>query len=143
LETPVLDPLQTARIDIISDAAINTDAMFILGIPEGQPGTLLGDGIDPGNPHIMIASPEMEPVVPGFSSWIIFYADGLNPIPPGLLLNNVTFRCDGPGNVNMLLIGTEDFSEWLQYDNQMIIQTPEPATIALLGLGAILLKRRR
>jgi len=138
-----LDPFQTASISVWTDAVMNTPAWYVLGITEGEPGTLYGDPWS-GDPHILIYPPEPEPPFPGFSSWVMFSYDGMVPVPPGsMLVDNITFHCDGPGNVNMLLLGTEDFSSAWLAEAQMIHQTPEPGTIALLGLGAILLKRRR
>ena len=143
LETPVLDPLQTANIGIVSNSVLDGPFWFVLGIPQGQPGLLTRENIEPQDPHILIAPPEEPPLYSGFSSWIEFSYEGLDPVPAGLLINDITFHCTGKGNVDMLLVGTLYFDHWLIFDKQMIEQTPEPATIAMLGLGAMLLKRRR
>ena len=139
LETPELDPLQTANISIATNEVIDTPGWYVLGVPQGEPGTIYAN--DPWLHPDLVIGPELP--FPGFSSWVIFSYESLSPIPPGLLVDNITFHCDGPGNVNMLLLGTQDFADWVTLDSQAIRQTPEPATIALLGLGAMLLKRRR
>jgi hypothetical protein len=123
---------------------MNTPAWYVLGIPQGQPGSLTREVIWLQDPHILIVPPEPEPPFPGLGSWVTFSFDGMTPLPPGsMLVNDITFHCDGPGNVNMLLYETQDYVEWLLDDSQMIHQTPEPGTIVLLGLGAMLLKRSR
>jgi hypothetical protein len=137
-----LAPSDTASISVWTDAVLNTPTWYVLGIIEGDPGSLDGGGVWPQDPHILIYPPEPEPPILGLSSWIMFSYDGLTPLPPGMLLDGAVFHCDGPGNVIMRLYET-DFITIMLDDTQMIHQTPEPATIVLLGLGAMLLKRRR
>ncbi len=137
-----LDPLQTVGISIVTTGE-NVPAYYVLGITEGEPGLLIDDTIRIQSSGT-IYPPETEPPIPGLSSWIMFGFESLEPIPAGILLEGVVFRCEGPGNVNMLLYElSADFLAMGLADSRMIYQTPEPGTIALLGLGAILLKRRR
>jgi len=56
----------------------------------------------------------------------------------GMLMSDVNFHCDGPGDVTFALVN--DDGEVL--DIQVIHQVPEPMTIILLGLGGLFLKRR-
>jgi hypothetical protein len=79
---------------------------------------------------------------PGWKSWIeITFTDITPPIAPvmGSLVKNITFLCEGPGDVTIRLLD----SDLNLLDTQMIHQVPEPGTITLLALGAMLLKRRR
>lgn len=144
LETPELAPFQTASISVATDGFLNTQSYYVLGVPVGDPGTLYGQPL-PGDPHVLIYPWEMEGMpFPGFSSYVTFSYDGLSPLPGlTLLVDNITFRCDGLGNVNLQLLETQDFADWVTLDSQAIRQIPEPGTIALLGLGMMLLKRRR
>jgi hypothetical protein len=58
----------------------------------------------------------------------------------GGLLWTDTFHCDGEGDVTLIEINEETY---LVEDVQVIHQVPEPATLALLGLGGLLLRRRQ
>lgn len=56
----------------------------------------------------------------------------------GMLVNEIDFHCDGPGDVTIALVNDDG----LVVDSQVIHQVPEPMTIALLGLGGLFLRRR-
>ncbi|MHC4575644.1 MAG: PEP-CTERM sorting domain-containing protein [Planctomycetota bacterium] len=58
----------------------------------------------------------------------------------GKLIDDIVFHCEGPGDVTMTLI-FNDFTT--VFDTLTIHQIPEPATLALLGLGGLFLMRRR
>jgi hypothetical protein len=136
----------TANISIWTDTTIPVGSYLfgILGVPIGEPGSISWDDIRPIEPCVFI-EPGPEPPIPGFSSWIEFQISPItSPVPGGsLLLDGIQFNCKGLGNVNLQLLGSEDYSVWTYFDTQVIHQIPEPATIALLGFGAMLLKRRR
>jgi hypothetical protein len=70
-------------------------------------------------------------------------------VPSGtVLFDDIVFTClVGEGDVTIILAKiNEDWEymgdDWI-YDTVVIHQIPEPATIALLGLGGLLLRRRR
>jgi hypothetical protein len=64
------------------------------------------------------------------------------PALDGKLVDEIIFHCEGYGDVLLVLLG-EDLSDIFVHDTQLIHQIPEPATMALLGLGGLLLVRRR
>jgi hypothetical protein len=56
----------------------------------------------------------------------------------GMLVNEVNFHCDGPGDVTLALVDKDG----IVVDTQVIHQIPEPITVVLLGLGGLFLRRR-
>ena len=59
--------------------------------------------------------------------------------PAGLLIRDVLFHCDGPGDVTIAVVDEDG----LVQDTQVIHQVPEPMTLALLGLGGLALRFRK
>jgi len=57
----------------------------------------------------------------------------------GWLIQDTLFHCDGPGDVTIALVDNNGNI----IDAQVIHQTPEPATMLLLGLGGLLLRKVR
>jgi len=53
---------------------------------------------------------------------------------------DLLYHCSGPGDVT---IEIADMGDWAVADSILIHQVPEPATIALLGLGGLFLRRRK
>jgi len=64
-------------------------------------------------------------------------------INPGGTVYNFLFHCVGTGTVSISLYNGLS-SDYITPDDRVIIhQIPEPATIGLLGLGGLLLRRRK
>jgi hypothetical protein len=57
----------------------------------------------------------------------------------GQLLTSVVFHCEGPGDVELAIVDNDGQI----VDTQVIHQIPEPATLVLLGLGGLLMRKRR
>jgi hypothetical protein len=67
------------------------------------------------------------------------------PFADGVYFDEILFHCQGEGDVTVYLydIGTTwDIADGV-IDSVVISQVPEPMTIALLGLGGLLLRRRK
>ena len=83
----------------------------------------------------------------GGMAWMNFAA-GSQTQPPliGKLVDEIDFHCEGQGDVLITLVYLEDDGEGTVtphvFDTQIIHQIPEPVTVALLGLGGLLLRRR-
>jgi hypothetical protein len=57
-----------------------------------------------------------------------------------LLIRSYIFHCEGQGDVTLVLV---DYETGEVVDTQVIHQIPEPMTLALLGLGALVMARSR
>jgi len=62
---------------------------------------------------------------------------------PGTFVDDILFHCEGVGDVVVSLWTTPDFETYTLKDSIIIHQIPEPATIALLSLGGLLLRKKR
>ena len=62
---------------------------------------------------------------------------------PGVFFDDIVFHCEGPGDVVIQLIFTPDGATLTLCDQVIIHQIPEPATIMLLSLGGLLLRKRK
>lgn len=78
------------------------------------------------------------------------FADGVYPPKPltGKLVDEILFHCEAPGDVLLTLVhiydpGTGERPTFTVQDTQIIHQIPEPITLALLGLGGLLLRCRK
>lgn len=64
-------------------------------------------------------------------------------VPAGVIYDGIEFHCEAPGDCVVILQQVTDMWELgVIYDTQIIHQIPEPATIALLCLGGLLLRKK-
>jgi len=151
-----LQPSQTAIIDVFGAGNANLPLDFWI-ICQG-PGTIAGGVVlypgslseittmSVGDWEASFEAPGMFEAVgfPGTTSASYFLlADATVPPPAlnGLLVDEIAFHCDGPGDVILSLVGGA-LDNIVVYDTQIIHQIPEPATIALLCLGGLLLRKK-
>ena len=59
--------------------------------------------------------------------------------PVGGILFTSVFHCEGVGDVTLYALD----DNFIPADTQVIHQIPEPATFAILGIGGLLLRKRR
>lgn len=61
----------------------------------------------------------------------------------GVLVDLIDFHCEGQGDAVIKLWQSPDGVQWSEVDAVIVHQVPEPATMALLGLGALVLRRKK
>jgi len=64
-------------------------------------------------------------------------------VGPGVLFDSFIIHCDGMGPTVISLFGTNDYETFSLLTSVQIVQTPEPMTMGLLGLGGLFLRRRK
>jgi len=63
--------------------------------------------------------------------------------PAGVYFDDFVFHCVAQGDAVIRLVGTIDWESFVELDRVTIHQIPEPASMLLLGLGGLLLRRRK
>ncbi len=135
----------TTNIAISTDGEISS-GLLIMGLTIGSPASFsLGDYIpyySSVQPPEIIDDPDLAAMLGIKNFFIEIGVDDIpiegEPPPIGLLVDNIIFHCEGLGDATIKLFDSEPYL----LDSLVIQQTPEPATIALLGLGALLLRRK-
>jgi hypothetical protein len=140
-------PSETASIGIWGDGT-SGQGNFYLGITENSPASLDVTRIIVSYPPEDPIWPDIiwDPIIPGLKLPIIgfYFFDMTPPEAPllGQLADDVILHADDWGSTTVQLY-TWYGDNFMLLDNQVILQIPEPTTIALLGLGVLILKRRR
>jgi hypothetical protein len=144
-----LTPNETAVVRIVADVIDNEYAgIYYLGV--SGPGSLNIDNATTQFPGDIVFSwvsnTEIADLLGIQNPFITIDADFFlspdDPVPLILdpkLADNIIFTCENWGDVTIKLFD----GEANLVDSLTIEQTPEPATLALLGLGALLLRRKR
>jgi len=153
----VLTPSQHAVIDVTGDGQ---SPLFEYYLVADGPGTIAG-----GQMLYLGSLASIQTFVPGsgdgwedvYKPWLesigFIHANGLSymvlndgsgtPRPlDGKLVDLIDFHCVGPVDVMLTLFSVDSEGVVTVFDTQLIHQIPEPVTVALLGLGGLLLRRR-
>ncbi len=77
--------------------------------------------------------------------WGMLFLSEVSEIPAGgTIYDEIVFHCEwAPNDVVITLYGTDDWAQAIPLDSVVVHQIPEPTTIALLGLGGLLLRRKK
>jgi hypothetical protein len=145
-----ISPSDTLVLDIWTDATI---PQFVAGVwmlvcdptlGSITPGIPLINGFSFGDPPYTDEEPEIIPP-PGLDGiWGVYTA--LSEIPAGTVLyDEIGFHCVSTGDVTLYLLDAPDGEPASTVFDTVVIHQiiPEPVTIALLGLGGLLVLRRR
>jgi hypothetical protein len=123
---------------LVADTGYGTISGGHVCIPPAPGDSSIIEGVSPVDAG-MCSEPEN-----GIYGWIgALITSGSVDTPAGIYFDEIVFHCEGPGDVVVKLYTTTDFSTIDLVDSVVIHQIPEPATIALLGLGGLLLRRRK
>jgi hypothetical protein len=147
--TIVLIQSQTIMLDIHSSGFVPGEDVYIGLVADIAQGTMAGGVCE------IPPAPDLSSVIGKFSElgWMPLgeTMDGIyggifsmNAAGAGLYFDEITFHCEAPGDAVVKLFTSPDNEVWTLVDAVIIHQLiPEPATIALLGLGGLLLRRRK
>jgi len=142
-ESLVLYPSDIITIDIVADAQA-ADLGAVIGVVVDGPGTIsVGENTaNLLNPGAIFDLPGDQAGLFGYGTAV--FADLAKPeigamIPDGVVISGLTFHCEGEGDVIIQIFNPDSGL----VDEITIAQMPEPATMALLGLGALVLRRKK
>jgi hypothetical protein len=141
-----LYPNETIELAIyaIENYDIGDEVYFAL-VCDPALGTISGGiALIPPAPDLskIMLEPDLEPYFPG--KGIYGYIGGLASAPWGVYFDEIIFPYESIGDaVVQLWICDESFEDLTLADYVVIHQIPEPATIVLLSLGGLLLRKRK
>ena len=148
----ILCPGDTLILDIHSPSgyASAADATYFALVVDGAYGSITGGVILEASPdwsalYGQSAVADFFPCLnPGEDGpWGEFSGPPGTTAGPGMWADEFLFECLGEGDAVVRLIGTTDFGTCNVFDTVTIHQVPEPASMLLLGLGGLLLRRRK
>jgi hypothetical protein len=130
------DYLWIAVSDVTGDVA---PGAYVLGMESGfGPGSLSADGIVT-YAGITAEVTDNQVLADELGIENMFITMTVTDAQTTLLLSQVLFHCEGEGDVPLVIYDVDGNVA----DTQVIHQIPEPATLALLSLGGLLVSRKR
>lgn len=127
----IIQPSQEILIGVLQLTGQTQPGSLALGLTDG-PGSLNATGVVPyQNVTAMLQNDVAAAEAFGVQNPFIAMEIPA-PTQIGMLVRNIVFHCDGPGDVTLALV--DENGQVL--DSQVIHQIPEPMTVALLGLGS-------
>jgi len=146
----VLLPSESIMLDVWTPNGYNPgdDEYWGLVISDASPGsaTIAGGVVHIGPaPDLswMLNPDQYDPFFPGHGGAYGQIMSSTNVAGPGVYFDEIRFHCDGPGDVILQLYSSQEEGVFVLEDTVIIHQIPEPATIALLSLGGLLLRKRK
>jgi hypothetical protein len=146
----IIEPSDVITLDIWTDAVINPfEAITWMLVCDTSLGTITHEKATT-HPAMTISGytvdfPAIIPPAGEEGIWGIAANTTITPVPAGTVLADlIEFHCERPGDVVISLYDAPDGSPPTQlFDSVIIHQIPEPASMLLLGLGGLLLRRRK
>ena len=137
LSEVTITPSDTVVVDVTD--SIGVDGVWYIGFFDAREDTFALSEPYPQDPHILTVPPKP----PYLNGWIEFeinqnWLPGQTPAPGQIFEINLTCLAEGDVYVELL-----DGANYSVIDTLIIHQIPEPMTLGLFGLGALLIRRRR
>jgi len=135
----------TITINVFADSVgIDEYAYLVVSVDNVDMGTVSGGDVNLGNLSSAFGGTIIDyfPLQENQSGVDFYLGDSGGAILDGIAISGITFQCKGKESVVVELWASPDFANFSQLDRIEIFQVPEPASMLLLGLGGLLLRRK-
>jgi hypothetical protein len=146
----VIAPSDELILDVHTDVTLEYTGTYLLMVVDKAQGTLSGGAPTQGG-----VSSELNYYAPYFAYYAGLDSEALSAVAgnvsdtgtgvtfEGQIYDQILFHCEKEGDAIVQLYASADGAVWEYQDAVIIHQIPEPATMALLGLGALVLRRKK
>jgi len=134
--TITITPSTIIKVGIYDDGQAQ-NGFLALGIADGPASLSVSNMVVSEGVSAMLADDSAQAKRLGLQDQQFVSMDVASPAG-GMLISEVDFHCDGPWDVTIAVVDADGYI----VDTQVIHQVPEPATLALMGIGGLLLRRR-